>query len=268
MFPNRRKKTTMNQILYYNNKINYHLSPHQGVIPELAEEHLWRSKGTNHNYNTNKGNVAINMATQPMSHLDVSGNINTSQKYTINYISIAPPVGSIMAFTVGVSPDGWLLCDGLAYGKTEYSALFAVIGTTFGVSDTSFNVPNYQGAFLRGTGTNGVYSGPSLNAFQTHATQTHSHSAVSTVTDPGHKHTISTYNDDVNNTGGDASTSKPGFYSGDTGNGDNSTKTWDSLINSNTTGLTVATNISDSTTSVDANETRPYNYGVWWIIKY
>ena len=268
MFSNRRKKTTQNQILYYNNKIHHHLSPHQGVVPELAEEHLWTSKGTDDIYNANTGNVAINMATPPLSNLDVSGNINTSQKYTINYISIAPPVGSIMAFTVGVSPDGWLLCDGLAYGKTAYSSLFAVIGSTFGVSDTSFNVPNYQGAFLRGTGSNGVYSGPSLNASQTHATQTHNHTASSTVTDPGHVHTISTYNDDLNNSGGDTSASKPGFFSGDTGNNDNSTMNWNNLIGSSTTGLTVATTINNSSTSTDANETRPYNYGVWWIIKY
>jgi microcystin-dependent protein len=252
----------LNQILYYNNKINYHLSPHQGVIPELAEEHLWSSKGTNDIYNTNTGNVAINMSTSPLSNLDVSGNVNTSQKYTINYISIAPPVGSIIAFTVGVSPDGWLLCNGAAYGKTEYSALFAVIGSTFGVSDTSFNVPNYQGAFLRGTGTNGVYSGPDLNESQTHATQTHSHSASSVVTDPGHTHTLTTYNDDINGTGGTVSSDNPSFTSGDSP----TSKNWS--INSNTTGITVATTISDTTTLVDANETRPYNYGVWWIIKY
>lgn len=267
MFSNRRKKATLNQILYYNNKINYHLSPHQGVIPELdknQEEYLWTSKGTNDIYNVNSRNVAINMLSQPMSNLDVSGNINTSQKYTINYISIAPPVGSIMAFTVGVSPDGWLLCDGAAYGKTDYSALFAVIGSIFGVSDTSFNVPNYQGAFLRGTGTYGVYSGPSLNASQTHATQTHSHTASSTVTDPGHVHTQYTINDDYNNSGGNNYPgTTPSFAAYDSAG----SKTWDN-INNHTTGLTVATTISNSTTNVNANETRPYNYGVWWIIKY
>lgn len=40
MFSNRRKKTALNQVLYYSNKINYHLSPHNGIIPELAEEHI------------------------------------------------------------------------------------------------------------------------------------------------------------------------------------------------------------------------------------
>jgi len=264
MFAHRRKNATLNQILYYNNKINYHLSPHQGVVPEFQEEYLWTSKGgTNNIYNVNSGNVAINMTTQPLTHLDVSGIINTSNKYTINYISIAPPVGSIMAFTVGTSPDGWLLCDGTYYGKTVYSALYAVIGSTFGVSDTSFNVPNYQGAFLRGTGTNGVYSGPSLNASQTHATQTHTHIASSVVTDPGHTHSQDTINDDYNNSGGGYPGTTPSFPPYD-GAG---SKTWNN-INSATTGISVATTINNSTTSVDVNETRPYNYGVWWIIKY
>jgi microcystin-dependent protein len=203
------------------------------------------------------------MITPPLSNLDVSGSVNTSQKYTINYISIAPPVGSIMAFTVGNSPDGWLLCNGVSYGKSQYAALFTVIGITFGGNDTSFNVPNYQGAFLRGTGTNGSYSGPALNASQSHATQTHAHTASSVVTDPGHKHSQYTINDDFNMTGGAPSGTTPSFPVSDSAG----SRTWDNL-NTSTTGVSVATTIANSTTNVDANETRPYNYGVWWIIKY
>jgi len=263
MFANRRKNATLNQILYYNNKINYHLSPHQGVVPEFQEEFLWSSKGTNNIYNVNSGNVAINMASEPLTNLDVSGIVNTSKKYTINYIAIAPPVGSIMAFTVGTSPDGWLLCDGTSYGQSVYSALYAVIGSTFGSSDTSFNVPNYKGAFLRGTGTNNGYSGPNLNASQGHATQTHNHTASSVVTDPGHSHSHTSVNDDYNNTGGSYPGTTPSFPQYDSAG----TKTWTN-VNSSTTGISVATTINNSTTSVDANETRPYNYGVWWIIKY
>uniref|UniRef100_A0A6C0LNH7 Phage tail collar domain-containing protein n=1 Tax=viral metagenome TaxID=1070528 RepID=A0A6C0LNH7_9ZZZZ len=264
MFANRRKKATLNTNLYYTNKLNYHLSPHNGTVPELEEENLWMSKKTNDIYNKNIGNVAINMITPPLSNLDVSGCVNTSQKYTINYISIAPPVGSIMAFTVAASPDGWLLCNGFSYGKTQYAALFAVIGITFGGNDTSFNVPNYQGAFLRGTGTNNSYTGPALNASQSHATQTHAHTASSVVTDPGHKHTQNSINDDFNNTGGNVYPgSTPSFPAYDSAG----SKVWDNL-NTSTTGITVATTIANSSISVDPNETRPYNYGVWWIIKY
>ncbi|MCP4137456.1 MAG: hypothetical protein GY754_41195, partial [bacterium] len=48
-------------------------------------------------------------------------------------------------------PEGWLLCDGQAYGRTEHSELFQVIGTAWGSPDDSrFNVPDLRGVFLRG----------------------------------------------------------------------------------------------------------------------
>ena len=41
-------------------------------------------------------------------------------------------------------PTGFLECDGAAVSRSTYSALFAVIGTTYGAGDGSstFNVPN------------------------------------------------------------------------------------------------------------------------------
>lgn len=60
-------------------------------------------------------------------------------------ISIGPVnVGSITDHTTAVAPAGYLLCEGQAISRTTYSALFAVIGTTFGSGDgsTTFNVPN------------------------------------------------------------------------------------------------------------------------------
>lgn len=270
MFPHRRKRIETNKTNYYNNLVHYHLSPHQGIIPEFQEEVLWRSDKPennppeNHNYNiynTNIGGVAIGKDTAPLVALDISGSANVSQKYMINYVSIAPPIGSVMAYTMSTSPDGWLICNGANINRGTYAGLFAVIGTTFGSGDgiNTFTLPNYQGAFLRGTGTNGVYSGPALNTSQTHATQTHSHTASSVVTDPGHTHTLTTFNDDYNFTGGSQA---PSFNRNDAGS------TTFSIINNNSTGITVATTVDNSTTNVNANETRPYNYGVYWIIKY
>jgi microcystin-dependent protein len=82
---------------------------------------------------------------------------NSQLIISINYINIAPPPGSIMAYTVANSPDGWLLCDGSTYTISSYTGLFNVIGHQFdsyGEEDLSFNVPDYRGAFLRGTGAN------------------------------------------------------------------------------------------------------------------
>ena len=66
------------------------------------------------------------------------------------------PLGTINAIGGSTAPDGWLLCQGQAVSRTDYSDLFAVIGTSFGSGDgsTTFNVPDLRGEFLRGAGTN------------------------------------------------------------------------------------------------------------------
>jgi len=251
MWSGRRKSMELNKSLYNDNR---------------AKETTWLLIGDDV-CNDNTGNVGIGTRI-PKSKLDVKGKINTSSEFTINHVSIAPPIGSITAYTLATSPPGWLICDGSQVSRAAYAALFAVIGVTFGPGDssTTFTLPNYQGAFLRGTGTSGSYSGPSLNVSQAHATQTHSHTASSVVTDPGHAHSQKTNNDDFNNSGGNTylGGSNPSFGGYDTSAYD---QTWTN-INSNTTGVTVATTVGNSTTSVNANETRPYNFGVTWIIKY
>lgn len=49
--------------------------------------------------------------------------------------------------TDSVPSGGWLFCNGVAISRTTYAALFAVIGTTFGVGDgsTTFNTPDLRG---------------------------------------------------------------------------------------------------------------------------
>ncbi len=71
------------------------------------------------------------------------------------------PVGTVLIFagdlSVGstnlsnITAGGWLICDGTAYDKVTYAALYTVIGTTYGTNGSSFLVPNYQDKFLRGT---------------------------------------------------------------------------------------------------------------------
>jgi hypothetical protein len=169
--------------------------------------------------------------------------------YTANVgttsVSIAPPPGSIMAYLGSNDPDGWVICDGVARTNTNerYNNLITMgIGSSIG---GNYTPPNYKGAFLRGTGTSGNYSGPALGNAQNHATQTHNH----TINDPGHAHSYT-------NGYFDQTLSYVLGSGGQRG-----------VTNFNTTTSTTGISINNSTINVDPNETRPYNFGVNWIIK-
>jgi len=62
-------------------------------------------------------------------------------------ISAMVPPGVISAYGGGSAPSGYLLCDNSAVDRTTYAALFAAIGTSFGVGDgsTTFNLPDLKG---------------------------------------------------------------------------------------------------------------------------
>ena len=65
------------------------------------------------------------------------------------------PTGTTMWFGGSVVPSGWVECDGSAKSRSTFAALFAAIGTTFGVGDgsTTFNVPDFRGRSPIGIGT-------------------------------------------------------------------------------------------------------------------
>ena len=65
------------------------------------------------------------------------------------------PLGTIVNWPSSSLPVGWLKCDGSAISRTDYSSLFAVIGTTFGEGDgsTTFNLPNITDKNILGNGT-------------------------------------------------------------------------------------------------------------------
>ena len=60
--------------------------------------------------------------------------------------SIVLPPGFLMPYAATGAPAGWLACDGSAVSRTTYAALFAIIGTTWGVGDgsTTFNLPDLR----------------------------------------------------------------------------------------------------------------------------
>ena len=61
------------------------------------------------------------------------------------------PIGSIMYFSASTAPVGYLECNGDSISRTTYAALFAVIGTLYGSTDsTHFTLPDLRGEFVRG----------------------------------------------------------------------------------------------------------------------
>ncbi|HWQ07801.1 MAG TPA: tail fiber protein, partial [Holophaga sp.] len=66
--------------------------------------------------------------------------------------STAVVTGAVQMYGGSTAPDGYLLCNGAAVSRTTYSALYSVIGTTFGTGDgsTTFNLPKITGRFPLG----------------------------------------------------------------------------------------------------------------------
>ena len=74
------------------------------------------------------------------------------------------PIGSYIQFAGSQAPAGFLVCNGGEISRTTYSALFDVIGTTYGSGDgsTTFNLPNLTDRFLQGSTTSGTVKNAGL----------------------------------------------------------------------------------------------------------
>lgn len=103
--------------------------------------------------------------------------------------------GELVDYAGTAVPAGWLQCDGSAVSRTTYAALFAAIGTTWGVGDgaTTFNVPDFRrrvavGSGGSGTGTLGNSVG-NTGGEETH-TQTVNEMPSHTHVQNAHTHTV------------------------------------------------------------------------------
>jgi microcystin-dependent protein len=110
-----------------------------------------------------------NLGTEKYLTTDISGNLSwTTGPNTPTTVFVAGtagqiPVGSIMPFVSSANaPSGWLLCNGQSVPGSQYRELSAVIGTSFGGNNISFNVPNFINKTLYGVqntpGSSTLYS--------------------------------------------------------------------------------------------------------------
>jgi len=65
-----------------------------------------------------------------------------------------PPIiffaGMVIPYAGAAAPSGWLLCAGQSLATANYTALFAVIGYTFGGGGANFTLPDLRGSFPLG----------------------------------------------------------------------------------------------------------------------
>ena len=159
-------------------------------------------------------NTTVTFSLPPSEFLTTDGRGNLA--WAASGGSGSSPTGSILMWPTSSPPAGYVVCDGSELDRSSFSALFSIIGTTFGLGDgsTTFNLPNYTDRFAMGVGSIATVAGQtggSANATivaHTHtATSTsvfagnplglHTHSANSaphthSITDPGHAHTYIT----------------------------------------------------------------------------
>lgn len=162
------------------------------AIRELMSQLKDQQTGASGDNFTVGGNLAVTGTTTFTgipSGPTASPGTNTTQLATTAFtLANSVPTGVISMWGTATAPTGYLLCAGAAVSRSTYSALFAVISTTFGVGDgsTTFNLPNYTSRFPYGTTL--ASTGGTADA----VVVTHTHTATSVVTDPTHQHTTLT----------------------------------------------------------------------------
>ena len=98
------------------------------------------------------GITSTQLATDAVITAKIQDGAVTAAKLDSAAVSVLMPSGSLMPYAGSSAPTGYLLCDGAAISRTTFSALFALVGTTYGSGDGSstFNIPDLRGRVIAG----------------------------------------------------------------------------------------------------------------------
>ena len=129
------------------------------------------------------------------------------------------PAGIVSAFAGVTAPAGWLMCYGQAVSRTEYSALFTALSTTYGSGDgsTTFNIPDMRGRAIAGVDNMGGTAASRLTSTvltasntlgATGGTQTH---VLTEAQLASHTHTQNAHSHRVEVVGGGTAHQQTGF---------------------------------------------------------
>jgi len=212
---------------------------------------------------------------------NVSGAV-TATHTQINAVTTLSASGFISMWPTPTAPTGFLLCNGLTVSRTTYAALFAVVGTIFGVGDgsTTFGLPNYTDRMPIGAGS--LYAANGQGGSKDAITVSHTHTGSTGTQSADHTHTAtSTFTGSALATHNHSFGGAPGGGGGG-GGGDYNTSygsTTVSAVSAGTPAGTVATSNSgvsanhthavsvDATGASGTNANLPPYLGIYFIIK-
>lgn len=163
----------------------------------LANQFMRKADRDNYNLrnlyrDTSGKNLGVNKGS-PEYNVDVGGNVNCTTDYFLRgYLLV--PTGTIMPYAGPVTNLGhWLFCDGDSVSRSTYQALFQVIGTTYGVGDssdnTTFNVPDFRGRMPLGAGNGSGLTSRTLGNAGGQEVITEVPPHTHDISDTGHTHT-------------------------------------------------------------------------------
>ena len=173
------------------------------------------------------------------------------------WISISGISGEIKAYAGSTEPVGWIFCDGTSYDGSQatYARLFAAIGTTYGGSGSTFNVPDMRGRVMvspdnmggsaasritSNAAAVGATGGAETHTLQTSEMPDHTHtggaSGTQSISEGSHAHSFTLAHTGQGANGGGSGYETGGQYGSTTG----SAGSWSKTIDFSNASISVA----------------------------
>jgi phage-related tail fiber protein len=141
----------------------------------------------NPNFENNLNNHLNEITDNANSKLAIENNLSDLENINSAKINLglSDITAAIMSFATDNIPDGWLECNGAEISRTTYDKLFSKIGTAYGIGDddTTFNIPDLRGEFIRGWDNGrGIDNQRGFASYQADIFKSHTHSSDGTRT--------------------------------------------------------------------------------------
>lgn len=242
-------KTSSGALSPINNRIYASSGSGSSIIYEINTSNLtFKSTLTKPTTNAYSSLLFTNNGTMYATNADADAQLITSayvyigrqpldQYYFINSFNAVVMPGTIIPYVGSSAPNGWRICDGSSYNEITNPQLDIALG--FPATKV---LPNLNAYFIRGSGTasNPNYAAGAVRTFQADSMKSHTHPVI----ESNHTHTY-----DFN----------PITDRANSGTRSGATAT--------TTFNTTTTVVDISINPIGGAETRPYCYGVNYIIK-